>query len=312
MRFSPLLALAAAPVALANPVMPGADPHAAVFGKEFWIYPTESRSPEPLFAAYSSRDLQRWERRGTILKLRDVKWIKDDGAPRHFAWAPGIATKNNRGYFYFSVGPQNPTPSRIGVAVGDRPNGPFVDSGKPLVTGDGGFEAIDPMVFVDKDGAAYLYAGGSAGGKLRVWELEPDMVNLKREVEVATPPEFTEGAFMHERNGIYYLSYSHGGWNDSSYSVHYATAPGPTGPWIYRGCILKSDARHKGPGHHSFIQNPQTKDWFIVYHRWETAEPNGPYRGSRQIAIERVEFGPDGRIKPITMTDGEAPRSVIR
>jgi Beta-xylosidase len=297
---------------VANPLFAGADPHAAVFGKEYWIYPTEARSREPLFAAYSSRDLQKWERRGVVLKLSDVSWIKDDGAPRHYAWAPGIAAKDGKGYFYYSVGPQNPTPSRIGVAVGDRPEGPFQDIGKPLITGGDGFEAIDPMVFIDKDGTPYLYAGGSAGAKLRVWKLKPNMIELDEEIEVGTPPEFTEGAFMHERNGIYYLSYSHGRYNDSSYSVHYATAPSPTGPWEYRGRILESDARRKGPGHHAFIMNPTTKEWFIVYHRWETSEPNGPYRGQRQIAIDRVQYNADGTIKPIEMTSGNSPRSVIR
>ncbi|WP_159317014.1 family 43 glycosylhydrolase, partial [Raoultella terrigena] len=136
-----------------------------------------------------------------------------------FLWAPGVATARGKWYLYYSVGPQNPTPSRIGVAVADRPEGPYRDSGKPLVTGelvrDGrGFEAIDPMVFVDpRSGKAYLYTGGSAGARLRVWELNRDMISLAREVPVAQPPQFTEGAFMHERAGTYYLSYSHGRFN---------------------------------------------------------------------------------------------------
>lgn len=297
----------------ANPVMAGADPHAAVFGNAFWIYPTESGNPK-IFAAYMSKDLQKWERRGEVLRMNDIKWINDDGAKRHYCWAPAIATKNGKGYFYFSIGPQQgpDAPSRIGVAVGDKPDGPFVDIGKPLITGGNGFEAIDPMVFIDKDGAAYLYAGGSAGAKLRIWELEPDMVTIKREIPVETPPEFTEGAFMHERNGTYYLSYSHGRWNDASYSVHYATSKTPTGPWTYQGCVLKSDSNHKGPGHHAFIENPQTKQWFIVYHRWESTSPKGPYKGGRKIAIERVDHGIDGLIKPIKMTDGQTPRSILR
>ena len=67
------------------------------------------------------------------------------------------------------------------------------------------------MVFVDqRTGTPYLYAGGSAGSTLRVWELEPDMMRVKRRVPVETPRLFTEGAFMHVRNGVYYLSYSHG------------------------------------------------------------------------------------------------------
>src|SRR3546814_21074597 len=84
------------------------------------------------------------------------------------------------------------------------------------------------MVFADaKSGKTYIYAGGSAGSTLRVFVLTPDLLTIDHEVKVAQPPHFTEGAFMHERDGIYYLSYSHGRWNDATYSVHYATAPGP-------------------------------------------------------------------------------------
>src|SRR3546814_10799351 len=78
--------------------------------------------------------------------------------------------------------------------------------------------------------------------------LTPDLLTIDHEVKVAQPPHFTEGAFMHERDGIYYLSYSHGRWNDATYSVHYATAPGPTGPWTYRGVILTTDGTYNGPG----------------------------------------------------------------
>ena len=152
----------------------------------------------------------------------------------------------------------------------DRPDGPFVDSGKPLLTGGHGFEAIDPMAFVDpRSGKAYLYAGGSAGATLRIFELKPNMTEIAREIPVETPPQFTEGAFVHERDGIYYLSYSHGHWNGPDYSVHYATGPSPVGPWTYRGEILGSDRTHQGPGHHSFAENPRTHLWVVAYHRWQ-------------------------------------------
>ncbi len=107
---------------------------------------------------------------------------------------------------------------------------------------------------------------------------------------------------MHYRDGRYYLSYSHGSWRHSSYSVHYATADTPTGPWTYRGAILASDATHKGPGHHSFIRSPLTGQWRIVYHRWENQTGDGPYRGSRQICIDAVEYDANGLIRPIMMT----------
>ena len=308
--FLPLILLtsvAAAPTG--NPQFEGADPHAMFIGNELWVFPTGGPGGSwaaDRFGAFSTRDLRNWQPRGELIRRDQIGWIKHDGAPEHFLWAPGVATRNGKYYLYFSVGPQNPTPSRIGVAVADRPEGPYTDSGRPLVTGGQGFEAIDPMVFNDKrSGKSYLYAGGSAGAKLRVWELKPDMVTIAREVPVANPPQFTEGAFLHERGGIYYLSYSHGRFNGPDYSVHYATAPSPVGPWKYRGAILTSDATHKGPGHHSFVQAPNGQ-WLIVYHRWQNPKGAAPYRGERQVAVDRVRYARDGRILPVAMTDGAA------
>lgn len=291
----------------ANPVMDGADPHAQVVGKDFWLYPTEARSRRPIFAAYRSTDLRTWKRTGIVLDLDQAPWVKADGAPWHGAWAPAIAEKKGKFYFYYSVGPQNPTPSRIGVAVGTSPSGPFTDSGKPLLTGGDGFEAIDPMVFVEGN-KAWFYAGGSAGSKLRVFEMADDMVSFKREVKIEQPPHFTEAPFMHRRGRIYYLSYSHGRWNDSSYCVHYATSASPAGPWKYRGKILESDATHQGPGHHSFVENPKSKEWFIVYHRWESTKKDGPFRGGRKIAVEKIEYDAEGLIRPVEMTDAKSQR----
>jgi len=297
----------------ANPIMDGADPHAAVVGRNYWLYPTEAHTKRAIFAAYRSTDLRTWKREGTILDFEKIPWIKEDKAPWHGAWAPALARKEGKFYLYYSVGPQHPTPSRIGVAVGSSPSGTFKDSGKPLLTGYEGFEAIDPMVFVDPaDGKAWFYAGGSAGAKLRFFELNPDMVSFKREVEIVQPEKFTEGAFMHLRDKTYYLSYSHGKWNDSTYSVHYATAPSPAGPWRYCGCILQSDGSHQGPGHHSFVENPSTKEWFIVYHRWETAKKDAPFRGRRKLAVEKIAYDKEGLILPIAMTDGKSPVSPIK
>jgi beta-xylosidase len=289
-----------------NPQFTGADPHAMMIDGELWVFPTGGPGGSwaaDRFGAFSSRDLKTWQSRGVLIRREDIAWIGDDGAPEHFLWAPGVATRSGKWYLYYSVGPQNPTPSRIGVAVADRPAGPYRDSGRPLITGGRGFEAIDPMVFQDRrSGRIYLYAGGSAGATLRVWELGPDMVSIRREVTVPQPPQFTEGAFMHERAGVYYLSYSHGRFNGPDYSVHYATARSPLGPWRYRGAILTGDARHQGPGHHSFVQAADGT-WLIVYHRWEQRPGPAPFKGERQVAIDRVTYARDGGIMPIVMTD---------
>lgn len=294
-----------------NPLFAGADPDIVAACGAWWIYPT-TQGEEPRgahFYAWRSPDLQHWNRIARpILSTGDISWVKADGAPVHLLWAPSLTEANGRFYLYYSIGPQNPTPSRIGVAVADRPEGPFVDSGKPLLTGGNGFEAIDPMVFTDPhSGRSYLYAGGSAGSTLRVFEMGPDMVSLAREIPVPTPPNFTEGSFMHERNGTYYLSYSHGRFNGPSYSVHYATGPSPTGPFTYRGAILTSDRTHQGPGHHAFVRDPSSGRWYIAYHRWDRIDATPPFSGTRDVAIQQIAYDDDGLILPITMTDGRPP-----
>ncbi|WP_375426927.1 family 43 glycosylhydrolase [uncultured Sphingomonas sp.] len=300
-----------------NPVIVGADPHLAIVCDRYWLYPTNATDPTDGFQAtrlhgYSSRDLRGWTRSAPLLDMEDIAWIDDDGAPEHYLWAPALAQANGRYYLYYSVGPQNPTPSRIGVAVSDRPGGPFRDSGRPLLTGGRGFEAIDPMVFVDPaSGRPYLYAGGSAGATLRLFELKPNMTEIAREIHVVTPRNFTEGPFVHLRNGIYYLSYSHGRWNDASYSVHYATGRSPEGPWTYRGAILTSDRTRKGPGHHSIVRDATSGDWFIAYHRWDRPRGDGPFKGVRVTAVQPLEHDGRGALRPIRMTNAPPPPAPI-
>jgi len=308
-----LRAVAAVAVALAstlrleaaNPIFPGADPHALRVGEVVWIYPTWNDGGGERFFGFSSTNLTDWSRHGPLLDLKDVSWVDDDGQTRHHAWAPSMHPRDGRFYLYYSVGPQNPTPSRIGVAVGDSPGGVFRDCGRPLLTGGRGFEAIDPMVFEDPgSGRSLLYAGGSAGATLRVFELNPDHVSIAREMPVATPPQFTEGAFMHFHEGRYYLSYSHGSWRHASYSVHYATSDSPVGPWTYRGVILSSDSLRKGPGHHSFLKLAGGGGWRVVYHRWENQTGDGPYRGLRQVCMDVLEHDAAGLLRPVRMTGG--------
>jgi beta-xylosidase len=300
-----------------NPVIVGADPHLAVVCDRYWLYPTNATDPADGFQAtrfygYSSPDLRRWTRSAPLLDMAAIDWIDDDGADKHYLWAPALARANGRFYLYYSVGPQNPTPSRIGVAVSDRPGGPFRDTGRPLLTGGQGFEAIDPMVFVDPATAKpYLYAGGSAGATLRVFELKPTMTEIAREIRVATPPLFTEGPFVHRRDGIYYLSYSHGRWDGPSYSVHFATGRSPEGPWTYRGRILSSDGSRKGPGHHSIARNPTTGEWFIAYHRWDRTDATRPFRGVRVTAIQPLVHDRHGRLRTIRMTNAAPPAAPI-
>jgi beta-xylosidase len=280
------------------PALPGlnADPHIAVFGETFYLYPTSDGFPgwsSKSFQAWSSRDLVSWKNEGEILNLpRDLTWAKEH------AWAPAMATKDGKYYFYFSAG-QN-----IGVAVADSPVGPFKDPiGKPLVakTDFEKMQAIDPMVFVDQDGSAYLYWGQ---GRCKAVKLNPDMVSFdKAEVRDITPPGYNEGPFLHVRQGKYYLSWSEYDTRDPRYSVAYGRSDSPLGPFTKgpENPILRQAGPVKGAGHHSIVKMPGTDEWVIAYHRFRIPDGDGFHR---ETCLSPMRYDKEGRILPVKVTEG--------
>jgi alpha-L-arabinofuranosidase len=275
------------------PVLPGlnADPHMAVFGDTFYLYPTTDGSEgwrSSSFSAWSSRDLLNWKNEGIILDLpRDLTW-----GSLH-AWAPAIAAKSGKFYFYYSAG-QN-----VGVAVANSPVGPFRDPlGKPLVAKSDfqGMQAIDPMVFVDDDGSAYLYWGQ---GRCKAVKLNEDMISFEiAAVRDLTPPGYNEGPFVHKRNGRYYLTWSEFDTRDPRYSVAYAVGDSPLGPFTKaaQNPILRQNGAVKGAGHHSIVQIPGRDEWIIAYHRFRIPDGNGY---NRETCLSPLRHSSDGRILPV-------------
>jgi beta-xylosidase len=275
------------------PVLPGvnADPHVAVFGDTFYLYPTTDGSEgwrSTSFQAWSSRDLMNWKSEGVILDLpRDLKW-----ASLH-AWAPAIATRNGKFYYYYSAA-QN-----IGVAVADKPTGPFQDPlGKPLVakTDFQRMQAIDPMAFVDEDGSAYLYWGQ---GRCKAVKLNDDMISFNlADVRDLTPPGYNEGPFVHKRKGKYYLTWSEFDTRDPRYSVACAVGDSPLGPFTKAAAnpILRQSGAVKGAGHHSIVQLPGRDEWVIAYHRFRIPDGNGY---NRETCLSPLRHAADGSILPV-------------
>ena len=273
------------------PVLPGvtADPHIAVFGATFCLYPTTDKEGwnPTAFHGWTSKDLKNWKDEGVILDIpRDIKWATGQ------AWAPSIATKNGKYYFYFSAN-QN-----IGVAVSNHPMKSFKDPlGKPLVAkGDFPCQAIDPMVFIDDDGAAYLYFGQ---GKCMAVKLNDDMISFDQKAVTSIELEgYNEGAFVFNRKGVYYLSWSEHDTRDPRYSVAYATAKSPLGPYkkAEGGPILQQKGEIKAAGHHSIVQVPGSDKWAVAYHRFLVPRPNGVLR---EICISPLRFSPEGAILPV-------------
>ncbi len=287
-----------------NPVFPGwyADPEAVIFGKQYWIYPTYSApfNEQVFFDAFSSPDLKTWTKHARILDTTAVRWAK------RAMWAPSTLEKDGRYFLFFGANDVHQGEvGGIGVAVADNPAGPFRDYiGKPLV-GEihNGAQPIDQFVFQDVDGQYYLLYGG--WGHCNMARLKPDFTGLVpfadgKTFREITPKNYVEGPMMFRRKGRYYFMWSEGGWTGPNYSVAYAVADSPFGPFERVGKILQQDpAVATGAGHHSVIQIPDTDEWYIVYHRRPLTETDGNHR---ETCIDRMEFDEQGRIKPVRIT----------
>lgn len=294
-----------------NPVFPGwyADPEAIVYDKEYWIFPTTSDlyEKQTYFDAFSSKDLVKWKKHSAVLKKEDVKWAG------YAMWAPSVIHANGQYYFFFSANDiqNNDEVGGIGVAVADRPEGPYKDAlGKPLIGKIiNGAQPIDQFVFCDDDGTYYMYYGGWR--HCNVVKLSDDLLSIVPFddgdlYKPVTPENYVEGPFMMKKDGKYYFMWSEGGWTGPDYRVAYAIADSPLGPFERIGVILEQDPDiARGAGHHSVIHNPDKDEYYIVYHR----RPAGvETRDHRETCIDKLEFDDNGHILPVKMTlSGVAP-----
>lgn len=313
-----------------NPVFPGwyADPEGIIFGDEYWIYPTYSddyESPDrssgfseeqlevqkntinpqylkqTFFNAFSSKDLINWEKHDHVLDIKNVSWAA------YSLWAPSIIAANNKYYLFFSANDiqSDDEYGGIGVAMADRPEGPFIDVlGMPLINSfHNGAQPIDQFVFRDDDGQYYMYYGGWR--HCNIVKLSSNLLEIipfddGEKFKEITPENYVEGPFVFKRNGKYYFMWSEGGWQGPDYSVAYAIGDSPLGPFKRIGKILKQDPHiATGAGHHSVIHIPGTDDYYIIYHRRPLDTTDGNHR---HTCIDRMTFDEKGFINNVLMT----------
>lgn len=296
-----------------NPVIQGwyADPEAAIFKNQFWIYPTYSAKYEQqvFLDAFSSADLVHWQKHEHIIDTAAVKWA------RKAIWAPAIVQKDSLYYLFFSANDVHPGEvGGIGVAVSKHPAGPFKDLlGKPLI-GEvrNGAQPIDQFVFQNTDGEYYMTYGG--------WR-HCNLVHLKKDFtgllpfsnneyyKEITPAGYVEGPLLFMRNNKYYFMWSEGGWTGPNYHVAYAIADSLTGPYKRIGTVLQQDPEiATGAGHHSLFNIPRTDEWYIVYHRRPLGETDANHR---VVCIDKMYFDREGLIQPVKITnEGVKARSI--
>lgn len=310
-------ALAAPPPGHAgNPVFPGwyADPEAAIFNDTYWIYPTTSLkyAEQRYFDAFSSPDLVHWTKHPHVLDIKDVPWAKKA------LWAPALAEKDGKYYFFFAANDiqSDKELGGIGVAVADKPEGPFRDLlGKPLIDAfHNGAQPIDQFVFHDDDGTWYMIYGGWKHAN--IVKLKPDFTGVEPMAdgtvfkEITPAPEYVEGPLMFKRNGKYYFMWSEGGWTGPDYSVAYAIGDSPLGPFKRIGKILEQDPKvATGAGHNSVFHVAKDDSWYIVYHRHPLGDTNGNHR---QTSIEHMYFDKDGKILPVKITNEGVKANPLR
>lgn len=275
-----------------------ADPSARVFNDTLFLYPSHDLDTATWFSmndwhVFSTTDLKHWTDHGVALSLDDLSWAKA------YAWAPDCEYKNGKYYFYYPT-----DQDYISVAVGDHPAGPFRDPlGKPLISRETpGVKAtrdlIDPCIFIDDDGQAYLFFGQN---DVNVVLLNEDMISFNDSaIIVKGTDHFFEAVWVHKRNDIYYISYSGLG------KILYGMSDNPIGPYIYKGEIL--DTVNSGTNHHSIVEYKGT--WYFFYHNADLAIRNikdqaeeDNYRFYRRsVCVEYLYYNEDESIKKITPT----------
>jgi beta-xylosidase len=289
------------PVHAQNPIPFGmytADPSARVFNDTLYLFPSHDGDTATWFNmvdwhVFSTTNMKDWQDHGVAFSLSDTKWAK------RYAWAPDCTRKNGKYYFYYPT-----DQDYIGVALSDKPSGPFRDPlGKPLITRQtrgviANRDLIDPCIFVDDDGSAYLLFGQNA---VNIVRLNPDMISFNDTVrQLQGANHFFEAVWMHKYNGKYYLSYSGDG------KIMYGIGDSPYGPFKYKGVIL--DSMNSVTNHHSIVQYKGR--WYLFYHNADrffhdqpAAKPDDGIRWFRRsVCVDYLHYNPDGTIQKVIPT----------
>jgi len=280
-----------------------ADPSARVFGNKVYLFPshdilaTEGKGRVGWFCmedhhVFSSANLTDWTDHGVVVTQNKVPWVKPDS---YSMWAPDCIFRNGKYYFYFPTSPKDSvTYGRgftIGVAIASKPEGPYTPEAIPIK----GVRGIDPNVFIDKDGQAYLYwsQGNIYGAKLKANMLELDS-DVKTLGELPTQG-LKEGPYLFERNGIYYLTYPHV--QNKIERLEYAISNNPLGPFKVTGVIMDESPSGCWTNHHSIIQFKN--QWYLFYHDRDYS-PN--FDKARSVRADSLFFNADGTIKQVIRT----------
>jgi len=275
-----------------------ADPTARVFDGKIYVYPSHDIPVVPGkgrpgwfcmedYHVFSSENLTDWKDHGVIVSQTAVDWVDPTS---YSMWAPDCVFKNGRYYFFFPA-IAKAGKFAIGVAIADRPTGPFKPEPGPVA----GVQGIDPCVFIDHDGSAYLFYSRR---QIFVAKLKDNLLELDappRVVENLPAQGLLEGPFVFERKGIYYLTYPHA--EHKTERLEYATSEHPLGPFKPAGVILDESPSGCWTVHHSIVE--YQGQWYLFYHDKDLSPD---FDKNRSIRADALFFNADGTIRKVIPT----------
>ena len=272
-----------------------ADPAAIVKGDTLWMFighdfaGNQRNYKMKDWLAFSTTDMKTFTEHPVPLKITDFTWATSGDA-----FAGHVAERNGKYYWYIST-----NWTGIGVAVADRPQGPYKDAlGKPLLTNKDCYDSshswacIDPAIFTDDDGTPWIFWGNR---ECYYAKLKDNMIEIDGEIRKIDFPgfSFTEAPWVHKYNGKYYLTYA----TEFPEKIAYAMADNIQGPWEYKG-ILNEIAGNSNTNHQGIVEFKG--QWYFLYHNGGINTDGGSY--SRSVCIDKMYYNADGTIRKIEMT----------
>jgi len=280
-----------------------ADPSVRVFDGKIYLYPSHDIVATPGhgrlgwfcmqdYHVYSSPNLTDWTDHGVIVSQNKVPWAD---SMAYSMWAPDCIERDGKYYFYFPAIVKPGGTGRgfaVGVAIADKPYGPFVPQTEPIT----GIHGIDPNVQIDKDGQAYIYwaQGNLYGAKLKANMLE--LVSDPVKLEGFPDKGLKEGPYLFERKGVYYMTYPHVA-DKKTERLEYAMSNSPLGPFKYAGVLMDESASGCWTNHQSIIEFKN--QWYLFYHN-DDLSPN--FDKNRSVRADSLFFNEDGTIRKVNPT----------
>jgi hypothetical protein len=284
-----------------------ADPAPVVYNGTVYLYTSHDEDNATGFLmrnwmCYTTTDMANWTDHGIIASLKDFKWadsaISGWGGFDNGAWAPQCIERDGKFYMYCPVQGRG-----IGVLVADSPFGPFTDPlGKPLIGGQ--FDSIDPTVFIDDDGQAYLYWGNP-----HLWyaKLNKDMISVSGAPVMCspTPAHYQEGPWFYRRNGHYYMAFAS---TCCPEGIGYSMSDSPTGPWPFVGYIMLPDGRSSG--NHPGIIDYKGNSYVFGFNYKLNNAITPIHHERRSVCVELMTYNADGTINTVPWWSDEGPPQI--